>query len=105
MSDIESIAKIEVATQRDETEDVGTLETSKAPVENIPLSVAPIKTPAREVPTATEVVAIEHVTTAEPVSKTPQGEIAESEVNITILASASNNCSVLNSANIFYIRC
>ena len=46
MPEIGSSAQIEVITQRDETEDVKTLETSEAPVENIPLSVVPIKTPA-----------------------------------------------------------
>ena len=36
MLDIGSFAQLEVTTQRDEIEDVGTLEISKAPVENIP---------------------------------------------------------------------
>jgi len=104
--DIGSSAQIEVATQRDETEDVGTLETSKAPIENIPLPIAPTKTPAPEVPPTVEAAATEHVTTIENVSiETPQGEVAGFEAFITITNSAGNDCSVLNSANIFYIRC
>ena len=60
-------AQIEVTTQRDEIKDVGTLETSKAPVENIPLPTV-TKTPALEVPPTIEAAAIENVTAAEPVS-------------------------------------
>ena len=85
---------------------MGTLETSKAPVENIPLPVASSKITALEVLLAVEVVATERVTTAEHVSiETTQGKVARSEVIITTLTSVGNDCSVLNSANIFYIRC
>jgi len=65
MSDIGSCAQIEVTTQRDENEDVGTLETSKVPVENIPFSIAPTETHAPKVPPAIEAAATKHVTTAE----------------------------------------
>ena len=106
MSDIGSTAEIEVATQGDETEGVVTLETSEALIENIPLLVAPTEMPAPEVPPATEAVAPEHVTTTEHVSvETPHGELPASGVIITTSTSTGNDCSILNSANIFYIRC
>ena len=40
MPDIKSSAQLEVTTQKEETEDVETLETSEAPIENIPLPFA-----------------------------------------------------------------
>ena len=75
---------------------MGTLETFKALVENIPLPVAPIETLTPRVLPATEVA------TAELVSiETPQDEVEESEVNITTSASAGKNCSILNLVHIF----
>ena len=83
-----------------------THKTSEAPIENIPLPAASIETLAPEVPPATEATVTEHVATVVPFSiETPQGEVANIEVNITTLASADNNFSVLNSTNNFYIRC
>ena len=102
----EAMLKIGSSTQRDEIEDVETLETSEAPMENIPLLVDPIETPALEVPSAAKAIAINHVITVEPISiETLQGEVAKSEVNITTSAYVGNNCSILNSTNVFYIRC
>jgi len=106
MPDIRSFVQHEVTTKRGDSEDVGTIETSDAPVENIPLPVTPIETPAPEVPPTVDAAVTEHVTTTEHVSvETPQGEVVESEVNIITSTSAGNDCSVLNSANIFYIHC
>ena len=83
-----------------------TLEASEAPVEDIPLPVAPMEMPIPEVSPVTKAVVTEQITTAEHVSlETPQGEVVESEVNITFSASAGNNCSILNSAHVFYICC
>ena len=102
--DIRSSTQIEVATQRDETEDVGTLETSKAPIENIPLPIAPTKTSAPEVPPTVEAASTEHVTTIENVYiETPQGEVAEFELNITTSTLEGNDYCIWNSAYIFYI--
>ena len=56
MREIRFSVQIEVITQRDEIEDVGTLKTSEAAVEDIPLSIAPIEMPAPEVPSAAEAV-------------------------------------------------
>ena len=86
MTEIGSSAQIEVIAQRDETEDMGTFEASKAPMENIPLLVASMETPTPEVSPATQAAVTEQVTAAvtEHVSlETPQGEVEESEVNIT----------------------
>ena len=106
MPEIRSSAQIEVIAQKDETEDVGTLETSEAPMENIPLPVASMETPTSEVSPATKATVTEQVITAEHVSlETSQGKVTESEVNITSSASAGNNYSVLNLAHVFYIRC
>ena len=75
---------------------MGTLETFKAPVENIPLSVAPMETLTPRVLPATEVA------TAELVSiETLQDEVAESEVNITTSAYTGKNCRILNLVHIF----
>ena len=80
---------------------MGTLKASEAPMENILLLVAPIETLALKVLPATKTATIEPVTTVEPVAS----EVAESEINITTSAFAGNNCSALNSVNVFYIRC
>jgi len=102
--EIGSSAQIEVTTQRDETKDMGTLETSEALVENIPLPVAPTKMSTLEVPPATEAAATEHITTIEHDSiETPQGEVAESELNITTSTLEGNDYCIWNSAYIFYI--
>ena len=66
MSDIGSSAQLEVNTQRDETEDVASLETFEGPVENIPSLIAPIEMPAPEVPPAVEAAVMEHVVTVGP---------------------------------------
>ena len=101
MLDIGSFAQLEVTTQRDETEDVGTLEISKAPVENIPSHDCSNKRPAPEVPPAIEASTTKHVTTTEHVSiETPQGEIVGSKVIITTSTSAGNECTILNSAKV-----
>ena len=98
----EDMPEIGSSTQRDETEDVGTLETSATLVEDIPLPVAPMEMPAPEVFPAAEGAVIEHVATTEPVfTETPQDEVAESEVNITTSAPVGKTCSVLNLAHIF----
>ena len=62
ISDIKSSAHIEITTQGDETEGVGTLETSEAPTENVPLPVAPTGMHASKVSPATEAAVTEHVT-------------------------------------------
>jgi len=83
---------------------VGTLETSEAPVEDIPLLVSLMEMPNPEVLPTIEAVMIENVATAEHVSlETPQGEVANSGVNIITSTSTGNNCSVLNLSHIFYI--
>ena len=106
MSEIGSSVKIEVTAQGNETGGMGTLKTSEALMEDIPLLVAPMEMPPPEVLPATEVATVEQVTTTEHVSlETPQDEVAESKVNITTSAFAGNNCSILNSAHIFYICC
>ena len=75
-------------------------------MENIPLPVTPTKMPAYEAPPALDATMTKHVTTIGHVSiETPQGEVAKSEVNITTLTSAGNDCGVLNSTNVFYICC
>ena len=95
----EDMPKIGSSTQRDETEDVGILETSEATVEDIPLPIALTETSAPKVIPAAEAAMIKYVSTAEPVSiETPQGEVAELEVNIATSASAGKNHSVLNLA-------
>ena len=100
MLEIGSSVQIEVTTQGDETEGVGTLETFEDG--GHPSFGCSLETPALEVLPATEVAMAQQVTTIEHVSPvTPQGKVAESEVNITISASAGNNCSVLNSVNVF----
>ena len=72
-------------------------------MENIPLPVAPMEMPALEVLPAAEAAVIEHIATIEPVSiETPQGKVAESEVNITPSTSVGENCSVLNLAHVFF---
>ena len=81
-------------------------------MEDVPLSVAPMdkpdtdisleKTPIFEVLPTTQAAMTEPVTTAEHVSlETPQDKVAESEVNITISASACKNHSILDLAHIF----
>ena len=96
MPKIGSSAQIKITVQGGKTEGVGTLETSEALVEDIPLPVSSIEMPAPEVLPAIEVV------TAEPISmKTPQGEVAESEVNITTSTPVGKNCSILNLAHVF----
>ena len=77
MQEIRPSAQVEVTTQADDTESAETIEIHEAPMEDVPLLVAPVdkpatemalaKTPASETPNA-EATVIEHVATAEPVS-------------------------------------
>ena len=86
-----------MTTQADEIDHVEVIETHEAPVEDVPLSVAPVdklatkrslvKTSISEVTPPTKAVVTQHVTTVELVStEPPQGEA--SKFNIITLASA-----------------
>ena len=65
-----------MTTQADDTGSADTIETHEAPMEDVPLSVAPVdkpaiemalaETPAFEVPPASEAAVMEHVVTVGP---------------------------------------
>ena len=85
MPDIKSSARIKVATQRDETEDVEIFGTPKAPMENVSLLFASteptnkptteitfVEMPTPEVPPPIEAAGAEHITTRDILTETTQ---------------------------------
>ena len=104
MQDIGSSGHIEVTTHGDETEDMKISETYEASTENISFPVASIEPadkpateiafaemPASKVPSPIEAIAIEHITTANVLIETTQGEAAGSEVTIITTISVGND--------------
>ena len=76
MLDIEPSAHTTVATHEDETKDMDILETTEAPMENVPLLVALIETITPEISPPVEATATDHITTTRHVSvETTHGEV------------------------------
>ena len=66
--------------------------------------MAPTETSALKFPFSAETDAAKHIVARRvSVEEATQGRGGGSDVTITTLISAGNNCSILNSANIFYI--